>query len=156
MNWLSTHGVNIDCESKQASIRKSNRTRLKYLRIRTRPKLSNLNLANLQANEIRNIPVVRDFPDVFPEELSGMPPDREIEFTINLIPGAAPISKRAYRMNALDLVELKKQLDELEAKGFIRESTSPWGAPVLFAKKKDGRVRLCSLGCFLQSIIAGR
>ena len=74
----------------------------------------------------------------------GMPPDRELEFSIVLMPGASPISKRPYKMSQPELVELKKQLDELKEKGFIRESMSPWGAPVLFAEKKDGGVRLCT------------
>jgi hypothetical protein len=81
--------------------------------------------------------------DVFPEELPGMPPEREVEFTIDLAPGTAPIAKRPYRMAAPELVELKKQLDELLQKGYIRPSSSPWGAPVLFVKKKDGNMRLC-------------
>src|SRR4051812_17431761 len=89
------------------------------------------------------IPVVREFPDVFPEELPGMPPDRELEFAIELVPGTAPIYKKYYRMPSTELVELKKQLDELLQKGYIRPSTSPWGSPVLFVKKKDGTLRMC-------------
>jgi hypothetical protein len=85
-----------------------------------------------------NIRVVRDFPDVFPEELPGMPPDREVEFVIDLLPGTAPISKRPYRMSMEELKELKKQLTELQEAGYIRPSSSPWGAPVLFVQKKDG------------------
>jgi hypothetical protein len=69
--------------------------------------------------------VVQEFPDVFPDELPGMPPDRELEFSIDLMPGTAAISKRPYRMSPSELVELKKQLDELKEKGFIRESISP-------------------------------
>jgi hypothetical protein len=80
---------------------------------------------------------------VFPEELSGMPLDRDIEFLIELLPGTPPISKRRYRMPINELVELKKQLAELQAKGFIRPSSSPWGAPVLFVEKKDGTQRMC-------------
>jgi predicted aspartyl protease len=79
-----------------------------------------------------NIRVVRDFPDVFPEELTGMPPDREIEFVIDLLPGTASISKPPYRMSVEELKELKKQLAELQEAGYIRSSSSPWGAPVLF------------------------
>jgi hypothetical protein len=90
-----------------------------------------------------NIRVVRDFPDVFPEELSGMPPDREVEFVIDLLPGTAPISKRPYRMSVEELKELKKQLTELQEAGYIRPSSSPWGAPVLFVQKKDGSQRMC-------------
>jgi hypothetical protein len=90
-----------------------------------------------------NIRVVRDFPDVFPEELPGMPPDREVEFVIDLLPGTAPISKRPYRMAVEELKELKKQLTELQEAGYIRPSSSPWGAPMLFVQKKDGSQRMC-------------
>jgi hypothetical protein len=87
--------------------------------------------------------VVKDFPDVFPEELSVMPPDREIEFVIYLLPGTAPISKRPYRMSVEELKELKKQLTELQEAGYIRPSSSPWRAPVLFVQKKDGSQWMC-------------
>ena len=90
-----------------------------------------------------NIRVVRDFPDVFPEELPGMPPDREVEFVIDLLPGTAPISKRPYRMSVEELKELKKQLTELQEAGYIRPSSSPWGAPVLFVQKKNGSQGMC-------------
>jgi hypothetical protein len=79
----------------------------------------------------------------FPDELPGMPPDRDIEFAIELQPGTAPISKRPYRMPPAELAELKKQLQELLDKGFIRPSTSPWGCLALFVKKKDESLRLC-------------
>jgi hypothetical protein len=91
----------------------------------------------------RNIRVVRDFPYVFPEELPGMPPDREVEFIIDLLPGTAPISKRSYRMSVEELKELKKQLTELQEAVYIRPSSSPWGAPVLFVQKKDGSQQMC-------------
>jgi hypothetical protein len=86
---------------------------------------------------------VLHFPDVFPEELPGMPPDREVEFVIDLLPGTAPISKRPYMMSVEELKELKKQLTELQEAGYIRPSSSPWGAPVLFVQKKDGSQRMC-------------
>jgi len=86
---------------------------------------------------------VCEFPDVFPEELPGLPPQREIDFEIELILGAQPIFKAPYRMAPTKLKELKTQLEELLQKGFIRPSVSPWGAPVLFVKKKDGTLRLC-------------
>jgi hypothetical protein len=76
--------------------------------------------------------VVRDFSDVFPEELTGMPPDREVEFVMDLLPGTAPISKRLYRMYVEELKELKKQLTELQEDGYTRLNSSPCGAPVLF------------------------
>ncbi|KAL0543592.1 hypothetical protein IC582_018692 [Cucumis melo] len=88
-------------------------------------------------------PVVRDYPDVFPEELPGLSPHREVEFAIELEPGTVPISRAPYRMAPAELKELKVQLQELLDKGFIRPSVSPWGAPVLFVKKKDGSMRLC-------------
>ena len=87
--------------------------------------------------------VIEEFLDVFPDDLPGLPPDREIEFCIDLIPGAQPVSIQPYRMAPAELTELRKQLDELLEKGFIRSSTSPWGAPVLFVKKADGSLRLC-------------
>jgi hypothetical protein len=92
---------------------------------------------------VERIPIVWEYPDVFPNELPGMPPDRDIEFAIELQPGTAPISKIPYRMPPAELVELKKQLQELLDKGFIRPSTSPWGCPALFVKKKDESLRLC-------------
>jgi hypothetical protein len=89
------------------------------------------------------IPVVCDYPDVFPGDFSGMPPDRDIEFVIELQPGTAPISKRAYRMPPKELAELNTQLQELLDKGFICPNSSPWGCPALFVKKKDGSLKLC-------------
>jgi hypothetical protein len=90
-----------------------------------------------------NIRVVRDFPDVFPEELPGMPPEREVEFVIDLLPGTAPISKMPYRMSVEELKELKQQLTKLQEAGYIRPSSSPWGAPILFVQKKDGSQQMC-------------
>jgi hypothetical protein len=92
---------------------------------------------------VERIPVVCEYPDVFPNELRGMAPDRDIEFAIELQPGTAPISKRPCRMPPAELAELKKQLQELLDKGFIRPSTSPWGCPALFVKKKDESLSLC-------------
>jgi hypothetical protein len=97
----------------------------------------------MEAKPLEGVLVVNEYPDVFPEELPGMAPDRDIEFVIDLIPGTSPIAKRPYRMAASELTELKKQLEELQWIGFIRPSSSPWGAPVLFVKKKDGSMRLC-------------
>jgi hypothetical protein len=91
----------------------------------------------------RNIRVVRDFPDVFPEELPRMPPDREVEFVIDLLPGTAPISKRPFMMSVEELKELKKQLTKLQEVGYIRLCSSPWGASILFVQKKDGSQRIC-------------
>ena len=92
---------------------------------------------------ISEIPIVHEFSDVFPDELPGFPIDREIEFSIELLPGVSAISIAPYRMAPLELRELKVQLQDLLDKGFIRPSVSPWGAPMLFVKKKDGSMWLC-------------
>jgi hypothetical protein len=92
---------------------------------------------------VHDVPVVRDYPDVFLEELPGMPLDRDAEFIIDLLPGTGPIAKRPYRMSVDELAKLKKQLDELILKGYIRPSASPWGSPVLFVKKKDDSMTMC-------------
>jgi hypothetical protein len=89
--------------------------------------------------------VVNEFQDVLLQELPGMPPDREIEFTIDLIPNTAPIAQAPYNMGPKELMELKEQLDELEQKGFIQESISPWGTPVIFVDKWDGGRRMCAM-----------
>nr|GFA69657.1 hypothetical protein [Tanacetum cinerariifolium] len=92
---------------------------------------------------IHDQPILSEFPDVFPDELPGIPLVREVEFSIELISGAKPISKAPYRMALIELKDLKDQLQELLERGFIRPSVSPWGTPVLFVKKKDGSMRLC-------------
>jgi len=92
---------------------------------------------------IGDLPVVQEFPEVFPDDIIELPPEREVEFAIDLVPGTSPISIASYRMSASKLGELKKQLEELLEKQFIRPSVSPWGAPVLLVKKKDGSMRLC-------------
>jgi len=92
---------------------------------------------------VSDVPVVRDFPKVFPEDLPGPPPPRPVDFRIDLIPGATPVAKSPYRLAPSEMQELSSQLQELLEKGFIRPSTSPWGAPVLFVKKKDGSFRMC-------------
>jgi hypothetical protein len=93
--------------------------------------------------EIQDIPVVCEFPDVFPKDLPGLPPKRDVEFVIELKPGTAPISRRLYRMPPNELAELKTQLQDLLEKGFIRPSSSPWGCPTIFVKKKDLTLRMC-------------
>jgi len=97
----------------------------------------------VEGKKLADIPVVCEYPDVFPEELPGMPPDREVEFVIELKPGTVPISRQPYRMPPNELKELKKQLKTLLDKGFIRPSSSPWGCPALFVKKKDDSLRMC-------------
>ena len=87
--------------------------------------------------------VLQEFRDVFPDEIPGLPPKRDIDFTIELVLGAAPVSKTPYRMSTPKMLELKMQLQELLEKKYIGPSVSPWGAQVLFVKKKDGTLKLC-------------
>ncbi|GJY61784.1 putative reverse transcriptase domain-containing protein [Tanacetum coccineum] len=96
-----------------------------------------------EKKRLENVPIVQDFPEVFPEDLPGLPPTRQVEFQIDLVPGAAPVARAPYRLAPSEMKELSEQLKELSDKGFIRPSSSPWGAPVLFVKKKDGSFRMC-------------
>nr|GEZ66736.1 putative reverse transcriptase domain-containing protein [Tanacetum cinerariifolium] len=96
-----------------------------------------------QEKRIEDVPVIRDFPEVFPDDLPGLPPPRQVEFRIDLAPGAALVARAPYRLAPSEMKELAKQLQELSKKGFIHPSSSPWGAPVLFVKKKDGSFRMC-------------
>nr|GFC69454.1 putative reverse transcriptase domain-containing protein [Tanacetum cinerariifolium] len=97
----------------------------------------------LEGKQLEDVPVVRDYPKVFSKDLSSLPPARTVEFQIDLIPGAAPVARVPYRLAPSEMKELSEQLQELSEKGFIRPSSSPWGAPVLFVKKKDGSFRMC-------------
>nr|GFC66331.1 putative reverse transcriptase domain-containing protein [Tanacetum cinerariifolium] len=96
-----------------------------------------------EKKRLENVPIVRDFPEVFPEDLPGLPPNQQVVFQIDLIPSAAPVVQAPYRLAPPEMKELSEQLKELFDKGFIRPSSSPWGAPVLFVKKKDGSFRMC-------------
>jgi hypothetical protein len=97
----------------------------------------------VKGTSLDEIRIVRDYPDIFLEELPGMPSNRDIEFIIEFLPRTLPILKRPYRMPMNELVELKNQIAELKAKCFIRLSSSPWGAPILFVEKKDGTQHMC-------------
>ncbi|GJS41459.1 reverse transcriptase domain-containing protein [Tanacetum coccineum] len=101
---------------------------------------------------IEDVSVVRDFPEVFPEDLPGLPPTRQVEFHIELIPGAEPAARAPYHLTPAEMKELSEQLKELSDKGFIRPSSSPWGAPILFVKKKDGSFRMCIDYCELNKL----
>nr|GEY19215.1 reverse transcriptase domain-containing protein [Tanacetum cinerariifolium] len=92
--------------------------------------------------QLEDVPIVREFPKVFPEDLPGFPPARQVEFQIDLVPGVAPIARASYRLAPAEMKELSTQLQELYDRGFIRPSSLPWGAPVLFVKKKDGSFRI--------------
>ena len=99
--------------------------------------------SNREQVNFENIPMIREFPDVFPEELPGVPPERKVDLSIEVVQGTTPISRAPYRMAPTELKELKTQLQELLDKGFIQPSVSPWGAPILFVKNKDSTLRMC-------------
>jgi hypothetical protein len=141
MDWLSKHNGLIDFAKKAVKLRTSSGKELEYVveNLVTDKAASNIIVLNhLDAASTLDIRTVSEFLDIFPEELPGMPPDREIEFVIELVPCTAPIFKRPYRMTANQLAELKEQFQELLDKGYIRPSASPWGAPAIFVAKKDG------------------
>ncbi|KAL0544048.1 hypothetical protein IC582_019159 [Cucumis melo] len=163
MDWLAANHASIDCSRKEVTFNPPSMASFKFKgggskslpqvisAIRASKLLSQgtwgILASVVDTREVdvslSSEPVVRDYPDVFPEELPGLPPHREVEFAIELEPGTVPISRAPYRMAPAELKELKVQLQELLDKGFIRPSVSPWGAPVLFVKKKDGSMRLC-------------
>src|SRR3954464_12210342 len=141
MDWLSRQNAVLDCKAKSVRLTHPSGKTINYTSPRTRTQMHSLNVLPLP--DLEDIPMVRDFPDVFPEELPGMPPDRCVEFIVDLMPGTAPISRRLYKMAPRELAELKIQLEALLTKGFIRPSSSPWGCPVLFVTKKDVTERMC-------------
>ena len=141
MNWMSKYKGVIDCTKKSISMTAEDGDKVAYTATKSSSKAHcHTSLANPALEEV---PIVCEYPDVFPEELPGMPPDRDIEFVIELVPGTGPIAQKPYRMNPAELDELKKQLDDMLRKGLIRPSASPWGSPVIFVDKRDGTTRLC-------------
>jgi len=141
MDWLTRYDGIIICAKKSVQLTSPQGNKIEFVAATASKEGGSIN--QVEGKTIEEIRVVREFPDVFPDDLPGMPPDRDFEFVIDLLPGTAPISKRPYRMDIKDLKELKKQIEELLAKGFIRPSSSPWGAPVIFVDKKDGTRRMC-------------
>ncbi|GJV67723.1 putative reverse transcriptase domain-containing protein [Tanacetum coccineum] len=133
MDWLSKYHARIIYDEKVVYILINGKT----LIIRVMEKKSD-------KKRLEDIPVVREFPEVFPEDLPGLPPVRQVEFQIDLIPGTTPVARAPYRLAPSEMQELSNQLQELSDRGFIRPSTSPWGSPVLFVKKKDESFRMCS------------
>jgi hypothetical protein len=146
MDWLSKHKVLIDYTKKSIKLTTPDEKELEFV---TEPVVTAKGVANrakvnqLDASQELKVLVVNEFPDVFPEELSGMPPDRDIEFVIELKPGTELIYKTPFRMTTSELAKLKEHIKELLGNGFIRPSSSPWAAPVIFVTKKDGTQRLC-------------
>ena len=163
MDCLSRHRATLDCYKQEVKLHRPGKFEVKFRGIRR--ELSSSMISALAAQRmlrkgcqgylayvvetwkegtlVDEIPVVREFPYVFPDDIVGLPQKREVEFTIDLIPGTEPISIPPYRMVPAELRELKAQLEELLSKRFIRPSISPWGAPVLFVKKKDGSLWFC-------------
>nr|AAT47081.1 putative polyprotein [Oryza sativa Japonica Group] len=152
MDWLTRHRGVIDCASRTIKLTNAKGEVVTFQSpVPQKPRIS-LNQAAGEEQEVavekttkklEDIPIVREYPEVFPDDLTTMPPKRDIEFRIDLVPGTAPIHKRPYRMGANELAEVKKQVDEQLQKGYIRPSTSPWGAPVIFVEKKDKTKRMC-------------
>ncbi|GJY05236.1 putative reverse transcriptase domain-containing protein [Tanacetum coccineum] len=143
MDWLSDHKDEIICHEKVVRIPLLDGKVLKVLREKPEEKMRQLMSVKAKEKKHKEIMVVRGFLEVFPDDLSGLPPIREIKFRIELVPGAMSVAKSPYRLAPSELEELSGQLKELQDKGFIRPSSSPWGAPVLFVKKKDGSFRMC-------------
>jgi hypothetical protein len=135
---MSKYHGHIDCARKAISITNSEGIPVEH--IATMPSRKAYYKKAISGPTLDQVPVVCEYPDVFLEELPGMPPDRDIEFIIELIPGTAPIAQRPYRMNPQELEELKKQLADMLSKGLIRPSASPWGSHVLFVDKRDGTI----------------
>jgi hypothetical protein len=131
MNWLRVYGVVLDLKRRVVELRlPASKDKMSLL---IPAELTSLVAATVEvSSDLTSIPVVCEFPDVFPDDLSGLPPDRDVEFTIELEPGTAPVFRRPYRMAPKELAEMKKQLEELRNKGFICPSSSPWGCPAIF------------------------
>ncbi|GJS60541.1 putative reverse transcriptase domain-containing protein [Tanacetum coccineum] len=132
MDWLARNHAVIVCDDKKKYIEKGCQLFLAQVTVKE-------NKDKSEEKRLEDVPTVRDFP----EDLPGLPPTRQVEFQIDLVPGAAPVARAPYRLAPSEMEELSTQLQELSDKGFIRPSSSPWGAPVLFVKKKDGSFRMC-------------
>jgi hypothetical protein len=142
MNWLKVYGVVLDLKRRVVELQlpaSEDRMSLLIPLDPTSPVAANVEVSS----DLTSIPVVHEFPDVFPDDLLGLPSDRDVEFTIELEPDTALIFWCPYLMAPKELAEMKKQLEELLNKGFIHPSSSPWGCPAIFVKKKDGTLRMC-------------
>jgi hypothetical protein len=141
MDWLGKHKVLIDCTKEFVKLTTPDKKELEFVAepvVTAKGNANHAKVNQLDASQGSEVPVVNEFPDVFPKELPGMPPDRDIEFVIELALGTALIYKTPFRMTTPELAELKEHIKELLEKGFIHPSSSPWGAPVIFVPKKDG------------------
>ncbi|GJT88053.1 putative nucleotidyltransferase, ribonuclease H [Tanacetum coccineum] len=142
MDWLSNNKAEIVCHEKVVRIPLEGGEVLRVQGERTLGGTKTLMSTKAKEPELSDIPIVRDFIDVFTEYLLGLPSQRQVKFRIDLIPGATPVAKSPYRLAPSEMQEFSEQFQELKDKGFIRQSHSPWGAPVLFVKKKDGSIRM--------------
>ncbi|GKC90279.1 putative reverse transcriptase domain-containing protein [Tanacetum coccineum] len=136
MDWLAKYHALIVCDKKVVRIPYGNEVLI--IRV-TSKKVEDKS----KERRLEDVPIVREFSEVFPEDLLGLSLARQVEFQIDLVPGAAPVARAPYRLAPAEMQELSTQLQELSDRGFIRPSSSPWGAPVLFVKKKDGSFRMC-------------
>jgi hypothetical protein len=155
MEWLSKHKVLINCAMKSVKLTTPEGKGMEFvveLVVTAKGVANHTKVNQLDATQGSEILVVSEFPDVFLGKLPGMPPDRDIEFVIELKPGTTPIYKTPYRMATPELAELKEHIKQLQEKGFIHPSSSPWGAPVIFVLKKDGTQRLCVDYCALNEV----
>jgi hypothetical protein len=155
MDWLSKYKVLIDYAKKSFKLTTLEGKEMEFVVepvVTTKDAANRAKVNQLDASQGSEVPVVNEFSDVFPEELPGMPPDRDIEFVIELKPDTSPIYKTPYRMATPELAELKDHIKELLEKGFIRHSSSPWAAPVIFVPKKDGTQRMCMDYCALNEV----
>ncbi|XP_051115695.1 uncharacterized protein LOC127240887 [Andrographis paniculata] len=163
MDWLMAYQAQFDCRKRSILLVGAMGEQVNYAGSARQPSMKVISPLSFQAlirkgypvylcevrdlkqveQRLQNISMVRDFPNVFPDDIPGMPSAREVDCTIDIVSGAEPVSRAPYRMAPLELAELKLQLQELLDKGYIRSSTLPWRAPVLFVKKKDGSLRLC-------------
>jgi hypothetical protein len=146
MNWLDKYQAIISCDKRTIKLVSPLGEEVVAKLVSPEPRKGGCHqmaIDSKEADSLETIKVVSEFLDVFPKDLPGMPPEQKVEFAIELLPETGPISKRAYRVSGPELVELKKQIDELSEKVYIRPSTSPWAAPVLFVEKKDGTRRMC-------------
>jgi hypothetical protein len=138
---LSKHKVVIDCAKKFVKLTTLDGKQLEFVAepvVTTKVVANRVKVNQMDASQGPEVPVVSEFPDVFPKELPGMPPDRDIKFVIELMPGTAPVYKSSYRMAIPEIAELKEHIQELLEKGFVHPSSSMWEAPVIFVQKKDG------------------
>jgi hypothetical protein len=142
MNWLAQHKAILNTDLRTIRLSYGQEEVLLSIHVATTVKPYG-RVYEAIIPEIQDISVVCEFPDVFPEDMPGLPPERDVEFVIELKRGTTPISRRSYRMPPNELAELKTQLQDLLEKGFIRPSSSPWGCPAIFVKKKDQTLRMC-------------